>query len=64
MSSPLVAEVDLPQNLRSLAQKADAAIHSQNVGYAVQLLLPVVKAEPNFLEGRRKLRKAAAAASE
>jgi tetratricopeptide (TPR) repeat protein len=62
MSSPLVAEVDLPQNLRSLAQKADAAIHSQNVGYAVQLLLPVVKAEPNFLDGRKKLRKAAAAA--
>jgi tetratricopeptide (TPR) repeat protein len=61
MSSPTVAEVDLPQNLRSLVQKADAAIQSQNVGYAVQLLLPVVKAEPNFLDGRRKLRKAAAA---
>jgi tetratricopeptide (TPR) repeat protein len=62
MSSPLVNEADLPQNLRSLVQKADAAIQSQNVGYAVQLLLPVVKAEPQFLEGRRKLRKAAAAA--
>lgn len=62
MSSPLVNEVDLPQNLRSLVQKADAAIQSQNVGYAVQLLLPVVKAEPQFLDGRRKLRKAAAAA--
>jgi tetratricopeptide (TPR) repeat protein len=61
MSSPIVAEVDLPQNLRSLVQKADAAIQSQNVGYAVQLLLPVVKAEPNFLDGRRKLRKASAA---
>jgi len=53
MSSPLVTEVDLPQNLRSLVQKADAAIQSQNVGYAVQLLLPVVKAEPAFLDGRR-----------
>lgn len=62
MSPSLVNEVDLPQNLRSLVQKADAAIHSQNVGYAVQLLLPVVKAEPHFLEGRRKLRKAAATA--
>jgi len=61
MSSPLVTEADLPQNLRSLVQKADAAIQSQNVGYAVQLLLPVVKAEPQFLDGRRKLRKAAAA---
>ncbi len=62
MSSPLVNEADLPQNLRSLVHKADAAIQSQNVGYAVQLLLPVVKAEPHFLEGRAKLRKAAAAA--
>jgi tetratricopeptide (TPR) repeat protein len=57
----LVTEADLPPNLRSLVQKADGAIQAQNVGYAVQLLLPVVKAEPNFLEGRRKLRKAAAA---
>lgn len=33
----------------------------QNFGYAVQLLLPVVKAQPDCLEARRKLRKAAAA---
>ena len=61
MSSSLVTEADLPQSLSSLVQKADAAILSQNVGYAVQLLLPVVKAEPNYLDGRRKLRKASAA---
>ena len=61
MSPTTVSEADLPQNLRSLVQKADAALQSQNVGYAVQLLLPVVKAEPNFLDGRRKLRKAEAA---
>jgi tetratricopeptide (TPR) repeat protein len=59
--SKLVTEADLPQNLRTLVQKADGAMQAQNVGYAVQLLLPVVKAEPNFLEGRRKLRKASAA---
>ena len=45
----LVTEADLPPNLRSLVQKAEGAIQAQNVGYAVQLLLPVVKAEPNFL---------------
>ncbi len=56
--SNLITEADLPQNLRSLVQKADAALQVQNVSYAVQLLLPVVKAEPNFLEGRQKLRKA------
>lgn len=61
MSPTTVSEADLPQNLRSLVQKADAALQSQNVGYAVQLLLPVVKAEPHFLDGRRKLRKAEAA---
>ena len=61
MSPSIVSEADLPQNLRSLVQKADAALQSQNVGYAVQLLLPVVKAEPNFLDGRKKLRKAEAA---
>lgn len=58
MSSTTVSEADLPANLRNLVQKADAALKSQNVGYAVQLLLPVVKAEPHFLEGRIKLRKA------
>lgn len=58
----VITEADLPPNLRSLVQKADAALQVQNVSYAVQLLLPVVKAEPNFLEGRKKLRKAEAAA--
>jgi tetratricopeptide (TPR) repeat protein len=61
MSSTTVSEADLPPNLRNLVQKADAALKSQNIGYAVQLLLPVVKAEPHFLEGRIKLRKAEAA---
>lgn len=60
--SQLVAEADLPQNLRSLVQKADAAITAHNHAYAVPLLLPVVKAEPNCLDARRKLRKAAAQA--
>ncbi len=57
----LVSDADLPQNLRTLVQRADQAIQVQNFGYAVQLLLPVVKAEPNFLDGRVKLRKAAGA---
>lgn len=57
----VITEADLPPNLRSLVQKADAALQVQNTSYAVQLLLPVVKAEPNFLEGRKKLRKAEAA---
>lgn len=61
MSSTLVTEADLPQNLRVLVQKADAALQASNTAYAVQLLLPVVKAEPHFLDGRVKLRKAEAA---
>jgi tetratricopeptide (TPR) repeat protein len=61
LMSKLLPETELPQNLRTLLQKADAALHVSNFGYAVQLLLPVVKAEPNCLDARRKLRKAAGA---
>ncbi len=57
-----MTEADLPQNLRSLYQKAESALHIQNHGYAVELLLPIIKQAPEFLEGRKKLRKAEGAA--
>ncbi len=56
-SSPTeIGVADLPKNLGDLVLKADAAIEQNNLAYAVKLLLSVLKAEPGFIEGRRKLR--------
>jgi tetratricopeptide (TPR) repeat protein len=49
---------DLPKNLSDLMLKADAAIEQSNLSYAVKLLGSVLKIEPGFLEGRKKLRAA------
>jgi tetratricopeptide (TPR) repeat protein len=49
---------DLPKNLSDLILKADAAIEQANLSYAVKLLVSVLKMEPGFLEGRKKLRAA------
>jgi tetratricopeptide (TPR) repeat protein len=49
---------DLPKNLSDLILKADAAIEQSNLSYAVKLLMSVLKLEPGFLEGRKKLRAA------
>ncbi|MEC9055502.1 MAG: hypothetical protein VX633_09360, partial [Verrucomicrobiota bacterium] len=49
---------DLPKNLSDLVLKADAAIEQNNLGYAVKLLLSVLKMEPGFIDGRKKLRAA------
>ena len=49
---------DLPKNLSDLILKADAAIEQANLSYAVKLLMSVLKREPGFLEGRKKLRAA------
>ena len=48
----------LPKNLSDLVLKADAAIEQNNLAYAVKLLISVLKAEPGFIEGRKKLRAA------
>ncbi|MCH2062670.1 MAG: tetratricopeptide repeat protein [Roseibacillus sp.] len=49
---------DLPKNLSDLVLKADAAIEQNNLEYAVKLLLSVLKMEPGFIDGRKKLRAA------
>ena len=50
---------DLPKNLADLVLKADAAIEQDNLGYAVKLFISVLKVEPGFVDGRKKLRAAA-----
>ncbi len=56
-SSPTeIGVADLPKSLGDLVLKADAAIEQNNLAYAVKLFLSVLKAEPGFVEGRRKLR--------
>ncbi len=58
-SSPTEIGVEgLPRNLSDLVLKADAAIEQNNLGYAVKLLISVLKTEPGFIDGRRKLRAA------
>lgn len=59
MTEALTPASDLPGHLRSLFDKAMSSIKMQNAGYAVQLLLPIIKEVPSFLEGRRALRAAA-----
>ncbi|NIP97859.1 MAG: tetratricopeptide repeat protein [Akkermansiaceae bacterium] len=53
-----ITAAGLPKSLGDLVLKADAAIQQSNLPYAVKLLMSVLKAEPGFLEGRRKLRAA------
>ena len=57
--SNLVAEGDLPANLKNLWLKALSAVELRNYGYAVSLLQAVLKEEPKFLDGRKMCRKAA-----
>ena len=53
-SSPVeISVADLPKNLGDLVLKADAAIEQNNLGYAVKILLSVLKAEPGFVDGRK-----------
>ena len=53
-SSPVeISVLDLPKNLGDLVLKADAAIEQNNLGYAVKILLSVLKAEPGFVDGRK-----------
>ena len=54
-------EKDLPEFDRSTWLKAMSAMQLKNHGYAIQLLLPVLKSHPEFLAGRQLVRKAAIA---
>ncbi len=51
-------EKDLPQFHLASWLKALSAMQLKNHGYAVQLLLPVLKSHPEFLDGRKLVRQA------
>ncbi len=57
--SDLVSENELPKNLKDLYLKGASAMELRNYGYAVTLFQAVLKDEPRFLDGRKKLRMAA-----
>lgn len=63
MPEQVVTPSDLPASIRSLYDKAAGAVKMKNPGYAIQLLLPVIKELPSFLEGRKLLRMAAISAT-
>ena len=48
-----INENELPANLKNLWDKAVRALRMQNFDYVIQLLLPIVKEQPLFLDGRR-----------
>ena len=54
---PLVTEKELPANLKKYWLKALTAIEANNPGYAVPLIQPILAEYPEFLEGRKVLRK-------
>src|SRR3954451_11022700 len=55
---PITTESDLPPNARTLWLKAHSAVELRNFGYAISLLLAVLKESPGFLEARKVLRRA------
>jgi len=54
-----VTESDLPKKSKDLYLKGISAHELRNYGYAITLLQAVLKEEPSFLDGRKKLRMAA-----
>src|SRR6266436_2909242 len=56
-----ITENELPDALRALYLKARHANEIRNYGYVVQLMLPVLKEVPGFLDGRQLLRAASLA---
>ena len=57
--SDIVIESDLPKKLKDLYLKGSSALELRNYGYAITLYQAVLKDEPSFLDGRKKLRMAA-----
>jgi len=55
---PITTDKELSDNSRSNWQKACSAVEIRNFGYAVTLLQAVLKEAPEFLEGRKMLRRA------
>ncbi len=58
--SEVVGETDLAPNLIPLWEKGKAALDVNNFDYSITLLQAVLKEEPRFLDGRKRLREAAA----
>ncbi|WP_411826320.1 tetratricopeptide repeat protein [Luteolibacter sp. AS25] len=54
---PEITEKELPANIKPLWLKALSAVQMKNLDYAASLLQAVLKDAPNFLEGRKILRK-------
>jgi tetratricopeptide (TPR) repeat protein len=59
MTETVLQETELQQGYRNTYKKAVDAVKMSNHGYAVELLLSVVKDNPGFLDGRKLLRSAA-----
>jgi len=57
--SEAIGEDQLPPKLRQLWQKAGNALDLNNYDYVISLLQAVLKEEPCFLDGRKRLREAA-----
>jgi tetratricopeptide (TPR) repeat protein len=55
-----MTEAELPQQQKNLWLKGQSAVQLKNFDYAINLLLPVIKECPSFLDGRRLLRRAEA----
>src|SRR6266571_7156553 len=55
-----MTEHDLPPQQKNLWLKGVSAYQLKNFDYAINLILSVVKQAPEFLEGRRLLRRAEA----
>ena len=55
-----MTEAELPQQQKTLWLKGVSAVQLKNFDYAINLILPVVKQAPQFLEGRKLLRRAEA----
>jgi hypothetical protein len=54
----IVQETELEPKFQNLWKKAMLSFEQRNWDYVVSLTLPIVKAEPGFLDGRRLLRRA------
>ena len=55
---PLKTEKELTENSRNNWNRAVSAVEIRNFGYAITLLQAVLKEAPEFLEGRKMLRRA------
>ena len=53
------SSAEIPRAVREQFEKGVAALERNNLDYAIELLLAVLKSEPGFLSGRDALRKAA-----